>query len=311
MGTSHQDDDPNEDISKLSEAAQLNIRADALATQGLDKLESNPRVPMDLSVEVLLHQRGRTITRDYKVSMRSNIQLLVLEQYYQKRFGWTNTVYGKINWFTFTPAYRREQNKHRKWANKYCMRQLPVSQRMHARESKHDERCCSCWADSKTDDHLLQCPHQARHRNEIYQVINLLGKEMYPVLLELLLDGVTKYLTGTRQTKYIVGSSRKQQLDYWDRIRQATGQEEKTTIDKEHDYWQLQGYQEVIGWDNLLRGKFAKDWRRLNGVYNRKLKDTQRHKEKLQREQERIREAQEKERDLYWDLMRPNTITCV
>ena len=93
--------------------------------------------------------------------MRSNIQLLVLEQYHQKRFGWTNSVYGKIDWFTFTPVYRQEQNKHRKWANKFCMRKLPVGQRMHARESKHDERCCSCWADCETDDHLLQCPHRA------------------------------------------------------------------------------------------------------------------------------------------------------
>ena len=90
---SHQDDNP-EDISKLDKAAQLNIKADALATQGLNTLESKPKVPMDPTSEVLLHQRGRTITRDYKVSIRNNIQLLVLEEYYQKRFGWTNTVYG-------------------------------------------------------------------------------------------------------------------------------------------------------------------------------------------------------------------------
>ena len=69
---SHQDDDPDEDVTKLSKAAQLNIKIDALATQGLNKLESNPRVLMDPSAEVLLHQRGRTITRDYKVSMRGN-----------------------------------------------------------------------------------------------------------------------------------------------------------------------------------------------------------------------------------------------
>ena len=50
---------------------------------------------------------------------------------------------------------------------------------------------------------------------------------MDPVLLDILLDRVTKYLTGSRQTKYIVGSSRQQQPDYWDRIHQATGQQEK------------------------------------------------------------------------------------
>ena len=105
---SHQDDDPDEDITNLSEAAQLNIKVDVLATQGLDKLELNPQVLMNPSAEVLLHQQGRTIIRDYKVSIRSNIQLLVLEQYYQKRFGWTNSVYGKIDWSIFTPVYRRE-----------------------------------------------------------------------------------------------------------------------------------------------------------------------------------------------------------
>ena len=115
------------------------------------------------------------------------------------------------------------------------MKKLPVGQRIHAPELKHDERCCSYWADSETDEHLLQCPKRARHRNEIYQVIKCLGKEMDSVLLEILLDGATKYLTGTRQTKYIVDSSRKQQTNYWDQIRQVTGQ--KTTTNEEHDYW--------------------------------------------------------------------------
>ena len=80
---------------KLNKAAQLNIKADALATQGLNKLESNSRVSMEPTAEVLLHQQGQSITRDSKVSIRNNIKLLVLEDYYQKRFWWTNTVYEK------------------------------------------------------------------------------------------------------------------------------------------------------------------------------------------------------------------------
>ena len=55
----------------------------------------------------------------------------------------------------------------------------------------------------------------------------------------------------------------------------------------------------------MLQGKFAKDWRKLNGVQNRKLKAIFRQKEKLQKEQEKLREAQEKEWDLYWDPTRP------
>ena len=56
---------------------------------------------------------------------------------------------------------------------------------------------------------------------------------MDPVLLEILLDGVTKYLTGTRQTKYIVGSKGKKKPDYMDRFREVTG---TTLANKEHKY---------------------------------------------------------------------------
>ena len=229
---SHQDDDP-EKVSELDHAAQLNIKADALATQGLNTLESRPKVPMNPTSEVLLHHQGQTIIRDYKVSIWNNIQQLVLEKYYQERFGWTNTVYGKIDWDIFSLVYQREQNKNKKWINKFCMQKLPVGQRLHAREIKHDAQCCSCWDDSETDDHLLRCPKRARHRNDIYAAIKRLGKEMDPVLLEILLDGVTKYLTGTSQTKYIVSSNGKKKPEYWDKICQVNGD---TPENKEHDY---------------------------------------------------------------------------
>ena len=57
---------------------------------------------------------------------------------------------------------------------------------------------------------------------------------MNPVLLEILLDGVTEYLIGTRQTKYIVGCKGKQKPDYWDRICKVTG---NTPANEEHEYW--------------------------------------------------------------------------
>ena len=40
-------------------------------------------------------------------------------------------------------------------------------------------------------------------------------------------------------------------------------------------------------------------------MYNRKLKEIEEKIEKAHREQEKIKEAQERERDLYWDPMRP------
>ena len=43
---------------------------------------------------------------------------------------------------------------------------------------------------------------------------------------------------------------------------------------------------------------------KLNGVYNKKLKDIQREKDKVQREQRQRREAEEQQRNSYWDPTR-------
>ena len=65
-----------------------------------------------------------------------NTQLLVLEAYYQKRFRWTNTEYGKIDWWIFTPVYRRAQNKHRKLANKFVWQSfLLINKYTHVNQS--------------------------------------------------------------------------------------------------------------------------------------------------------------------------------
>ena len=136
---SHQDDDPNIDLSNLPTGTKLNILADELATEGLNKLHTKPKVPLDPSSAVLLHHKGSTLTRDIKRTLRSLNKLPILEQYYMKRFNWSPTTYQKIDWEIFTPVYRKKTNKNLKWMNKFCMRKLPVGERIHSRESKFEE----------------------------------------------------------------------------------------------------------------------------------------------------------------------------
>ena len=83
----HQDDNPTIVINTLSTGTQLNIQVDKLATKELQRPHSKPNVQLGPSPEVMIHQQGRTITRDLKVSIRNNIQLQLLEKYYQQRFG--------------------------------------------------------------------------------------------------------------------------------------------------------------------------------------------------------------------------------
>ena len=122
----------------------------------------------------------------------------------------------------------------------------PVGHRIHKKESKYDEQCCSCWASSETDDHRLQCPKQSRHRNEIYQTIDRFASELDPTLHDILRDGIGKYLGGKEQTTYKV--------------------EDPDGI----GYCVLQKNQAETGWNNLIRGKFSKHWRILEQKYTKK-----------------------------------------
>ena len=114
---------------------------------------------------------------------------------------------------------------------------------------------------------------------------------MDPDLLEILLDGVTKYLTETRQTKYIVGSKGKKKPDYLDMIGEVNG---TTPVNEEHEYWTLKQIQEAIGRNNLLHSMFVNDWRELNGEYNKKCNKIKEKTVQSHRAKEKIQEAQKK-----------------
>lgn len=69
-------------ISDLPLCAQLNIAADKLVTEGLQKLQQKQIVPLDPISEVMFHYRNRTITINFKRTTRNNIPIPDLAEYY-------------------------------------------------------------------------------------------------------------------------------------------------------------------------------------------------------------------------------------
>jgi hypothetical protein len=97
---SHQDERVY-DKTAMPIDAYLNLEADKLATIGLQRLQEKPKVPMDPNTIIQYHIGGRTITRDFKKTVREIIQLSPLRKYHCKRFGWGENIFGIIDWDIF------------------------------------------------------------------------------------------------------------------------------------------------------------------------------------------------------------------
>jgi ribonuclease HI len=97
---SHQDDKVY-DKTEMPLYAYLNSEADELATTGLKRLQEKPMVPMDPDTGIQFHIKGRTITRDFKRTIRETIQLPPLRKFYCERFGWSENIFDIIDWEIF------------------------------------------------------------------------------------------------------------------------------------------------------------------------------------------------------------------
>jgi hypothetical protein len=91
--------------------AYLNSEADKLATTGLKRLQTKQQVPMDPETDIQFHIEGRTITRDFKKTVRTIITLPPLQEFLCKRFKWSKNTIDTINWEIFDQYIRNTNNK--------------------------------------------------------------------------------------------------------------------------------------------------------------------------------------------------------
>jgi hypothetical protein len=251
---SHQEDKVYES-TEMPLDAYLNSEADELATRGLKRLQEKPAVPMDPDTVIQFNIGGRTITRDFKRTVREIIQLPTIKKYYCERFGWSGNIFDIIDWDIFRPVYKKYiSTKGVQWMHKFCIKKLPTGERVHTRDHYHDKRCASCWHTSEDDDHILQCSKRRSIRKKIINQITLMRNRIDPRLCDILQEGLLTYLNGESVSNAMI------------RLRGQDGYERYDLLIDE---------QTVIGWDNLLRGKFSKHWKiqQKSYVTRRKLRN--------------------------------------
>ena len=253
------------------------MHADELATTGLRRLRPKQRVPIDPDTKVQLHFRDMTITRNLKPTVRELLQSRELQEYYCRRFNWTIDIFDSVDWELFTPVYRKKAKKNLNFTNKYGIKTLPTGERMRRRCGNEDERCCSCGQAIETDDHLFQCKKRQQYQRQILGAVKRAEKGMEPNLHRLLKTGIKNYLDGKCDTllhtcRTMMESTPNRAYPYNERQTDLIyeGLDDGPYSNKHSKYQEyhlLLAEQEVIGWDNLLRGKFSKEWRRLQREY--------------------------------------------
>ena len=249
---SHQDDRVY-DEKAMPLDAYLNSEADELATIGLKRLQEKPRVPMDPLTEIQFHLKGRTITRDFKQSVRELLSIPKLRQYYLGKYGWRDTVFDSVDWDIFRPVYKKYITKNGiQWMHKFCCGKLPTGKRVQERDQFHDKRCASCLEPVEDDDHIITCKKRKAHRRNILNQIKTLRKVVDPYLCDILQEGIAAYFKGECMTNTMF------------RIRGRRDIKNKPCMERYH---LLIDEQLLIGWDNLLRGKFTKQWKIYQRAY--------------------------------------------
>jgi hypothetical protein len=130
--------------------------------------------------------------------------------------------------------------------HKYCIKKLPTGERVHKRDRFHDQWCASCWETIDDDDHLFTCNKRRRYRTKITKQINRMRDNVDEKLCDILQEEIMTYFKGE---------------SIWEAMIQIKLQEGYERYDL------LIEEQEEIGWDNLLRGKFTKQWKIQQTTY--------------------------------------------
>jgi hypothetical protein len=130
--------------------------------------------------------------------------------------------------------------------HKFCIKKLTTGERVHTRDHFHDKRCASCWHTLEDDDHILQCSKRRGIREKITNQITLMRNRIGPRMCDILQEGLLTYFNGESVTNAMM------------RIRGQEGYERYDLLIDE---------QTVIRWDNLLGGKFSKQWKFQQQAY--------------------------------------------
>ena len=136
------------------------------------------------------------------------------------------------------------------WLHKFCIKRLPTGERaVHKKDHYfHNKQCASCWHSVEDDDHIFTtCTKRKSQRKNIIKQIYVLRTTFNIQLCDILQEGLMTYFKGECMTSKML------------QIRGEGGMGQYGHL--------IKNQLVIIGWDNILRGKFSKQWKIQQKAY--------------------------------------------
>jgi hypothetical protein len=241
---SHQDS--GKDIDKLTFNAQLNILADALATQ---QREEMPR-PISKATTNFCHLviNNKYITRDTKKQIIQEAGKIPIQNHYHGKYGWSASTFESIHWELQLKALRYFKWGDQRRLLKFAHGWLPTNARLFREAQESSPACRCCGSLEETNDHILVCSHKAlsAHRK--------------------------KWMEYLKRDTENHGNPEMNKLIETALCKSAADTTWKPTKDNHHsDLHQCIKQQNKIGWHHLFKGRMAKEWTRFMETHYRKI----------------------------------------
>ena len=148
--------------------AQMNVRADHLATDHLDfDSESSERVPFITPSKASLTIQGKTITRRFAQRLRQTASGPNLRKRMILQNNWSERTFKEINWAVPGKALQTLEHSARIFIIKFAHEHLPTRKHMMRIGKAETDQCPSCQHIVETSWHILSCPNRSIWRKSL------------------------------------------------------------------------------------------------------------------------------------------------
>ena len=239
----HQDEKKAYD--RLPLMAQLNVDADRLA--GKYNQEHGASRPFSLlapNTGALLMTEEGTLTSKFEHELRTRSTGPALEAYIREKNQWDHNTFDAVNWEAHGKAVKATSHK-RVHLTKFLHEALPTHHRANLLDNGN-RKCVACRACDETTDHIFRCPaaSRAEWRVTFRQSIESFHEayQTHPLLRHLFRESLDQWMNP----------------DSPDAVSPVLFPlEVRVLIQKQNN----------IGWRQILRGRFSREWQRIQNNY--------------------------------------------